>query len=173
MPQSDQVNDKESEADKKISTDLDSEKDIGLKRQLTLFNGIAIIVGCIIGSGIFVSPKGVLQEVGSVGASLIVWIICGVASMIGAYCYAELGCMIRDSGADYAYMYRAFGPFLAFLRLWIDIVIRLPCGYAISALTFAKYLIYPIFPDCDPPANVERVLAAMCIRKCIVLVHAF
>ncbi|CAH0697017.1 unnamed protein product [Spodoptera exigua] len=140
-----------------------------LEAKMSLMNGITVIVGSIIGSGIFVSPTGVLKYTGSVNASLLVWIASGVFSMqtdylmVGAYCYAELGTMIRLSGADYAYIMETFGPFAAFIRLWIECMIVRPCSQAIVALTFSVYVLKPIFPECDPPEDATRLLAACCI----------
>ncbi|GFN77537.1 amino acid transporter [Plakobranchus ocellatus] len=139
------------------------EEEVVLQQKLGLMNGITVIVGCIIGSGIFVSPRGVLIHTGSVGMSLIIWFLCGVYSMIGAYCYAELGTAIVRSGADYAYIFEAFGPFLAFLRLWVECIIVRPCTTAIVALTFARYITEPLFPDCEQPTLAVTCLAAICI----------
>ena len=81
----------------------------------------------------------------------------------GAYCYAELGCMITKSGADYAYIHVTFGPFLAFIRIWIECMIVRPCTLAIQSLTFSLYIIKPLFPECDPPDESTRLLAAVCL----------
>jgi solute carrier family 7 L-type amino acid transporter-like protein len=132
---------------------------------MTLLNGCTVIVGSIIGSGIFVSPSGVLKNTGSVNMALTVWIISGAFSMVGAYCYAELGCMIKKTGADYAYIMVTFGKFLAFIRLWVECIIVRPCSQAIVALTFSIYATKPFFPLCDPPDESVRLLAAVCICK--------
>jgi len=143
--------------------ELEDKEKVALKPKMTLINGCTVIVGSIIGSGIFVSPSGVLKETGSVNMSLAVWIISGIFSMIGAYCYAELGCMIKKTGADYAYIMVTFGNFLAFIRLWAECLIVRPCTVTIVALTFSKYAIKLFFPECNPPDESVRMLAACCI----------
>lgn len=90
-----------------------------------------------------------------------------VCFQIGAYCYAELGCMISKSGADYAYIMETFGPFLAFIRLWIECMIVRPCSQAIVALTFSVYVLKPFFPECQPPDESVRLLAVCCISEYI------
>ena len=144
-------------------TGKQADNTVKLKPKITLINGITMIVGSVIGSGIFVSPKGVQQHVGSVGMSLIIWLLCGIFSIIGAQCYAELGTMIVKSGADYAYIYEAFGPFMAFLRLWVEVIVVRPCSQAIVALTFSYYILDTIYPDCEKPEVPLRILAAVCI----------
>lgn len=147
------------------ATDSTEDTSVNLKPKMSLLNGVTVIVGSIIGSGIFVSPKGVLMEAGSVGSSLIIWSACGLFSMIGAYCYAELGTLIMRSGADYAYIFEAFGEFPAFLRLWVECMIVRPCSQAIVALTFSYYIIEPLFPDCEQPGVAVRLLAIVSICK--------
>ncbi|XP_012283975.1 Y+L amino acid transporter 2 [Orussus abietinus] len=148
------------------SNQKQSNQNIGkvqMKKQLGLLEGVAIILGIIFGSGIFVSPKGVIQEVGSVGLSLIVWTLCGLLSMVGALCYAELGTSIPRSGGDYAYIFEAFGALPAFLYLWAANFIFVPTTNAIMGLTFAQYVLQPFFPNCSIPVDAIRLLAALTI----------
>lgn len=132
---------------------------VRLQRQLGLWNGVAVIVGVIVGSGIFISPTEVFAEAGSVGAALCVWGICGLLSLMGALCMAELGTSIPDSGGDYSYIKMAYGDCMSFLYLWVTVLIILPASNALAALTFANYVIKPFFIECQPPADAVRLFA--------------
>jgi len=141
----------------------DSGGGVALKKEIGLVSACGIIVGNIIGSGIFVSPKGVMENASSVGLALIVWIVTGVITAIGALCYAELGVTIPKSGGDYSYVKDIFGGLAGFLRLWIAVLVIYPTNQAVIALTFSNYVLQPLFPTCLPPENGLRLLAAVCL----------
>lgn len=143
-----------------VSSD-EQEGKLAMKKQITLFHGVAIIVGIIVGSGIFVSPVGILQNVNSVGMSFILWVVCGIYNALGAVCYAELGTMIPQSGGEYVYIRRAFGDIASFVCLWIDFLLICPVGIAAMGLMFAVYLLKPIYPNCDVPDDSARVVAGV------------
>uniref|UniRef100_A0A8C5X9Q5 Solute carrier family 7 member 9 n=1 Tax=Malurus cyaneus samueli TaxID=2593467 RepID=A0A8C5X9Q5_9PASS len=130
-----------------------------------LISGISMIVGTIIGSGIFVSPKSVLANVEAVGPCLTIWAACGVLATLGALCFAELGTMITKSGGEYPYLMEAFGPIPAFLFSWTSLLVTKPSSFAIICLSFAEYASAPFYPGCDPPQVVIKCLAAAAIGK--------
>ncbi|XP_053324074.1 large neutral amino acids transporter small subunit 2 [Spea bombifrons] len=136
---------------------------VGLKKEIGLVSACGIIVGNIIGSGIFVSPKGVLENAGSVGMALVVWIVTGIITAVGALCYAELGVTIPKSGGDYSYVKDIFGGLAGFLRLWIAVLVIYPTNQAVIALTFSNYVLQPLFPTCFAPESGLRLLAAVCL----------
>ncbi|XP_065505260.1 uncharacterized protein LOC135996900 isoform X2 [Caloenas nicobarica] len=146
----------------------DEEGGVVLKKEIGLLSACGVIVGNIIGSGIFVSPRGVLEQTGSVGLSLLVWGGAGVVTAGGALCYAELGLAVPRPGGDYAYIMEAFGGLVGFLRLWLLVLVIFPTTQAVIALTFASYLLYPFSPTpChspDPTLDPAlRLLAAACV----------
>uniref|UniRef100_A0A1I7WZF9 AA_permease domain-containing protein n=1 Tax=Heterorhabditis bacteriophora TaxID=37862 RepID=A0A1I7WZF9_HETBA len=73
-------------------------------QKMGLIGAISYIIGNIVGSGIFITPTSILKKTNSVGLSLIVWVAAALISMLGSFCYVELGTSIRLSGGDFAYM---------------------------------------------------------------------
>ncbi|XP_021950140.1 Y+L amino acid transporter 2 [Folsomia candida] len=141
----------------------DQSDTVELKKELGLIDGCAIILGVIIGAGIFVSPKGVLLYSGSPGLALIVWVLSGFLCLVGALCYAELGTMLPKSGGEYAYIFESFGELPAFLFMWVALIVIVPSGNAILSLTFSYYLLQPFWPDCQPPDLAVRLISAAVI----------
>ncbi|XP_041509368.1 asc-type amino acid transporter 1 isoform X3 [Microtus oregoni] len=136
---------------------------VALKKEIGLVSACTIIIGNIIGSGIFISPKGVLEHSGSVGLALFVWVLGGSVTALGSLCYAELGVAIPKSGGDYAYVTEIFGGLAGFLLLWSAVLIMYPTSLAVISMTFSNYVLQPVFPNCIPPATASRVLSMACL----------
>ncbi|KAG8438667.1 hypothetical protein GDO86_005018 [Hymenochirus boettgeri] len=132
-----------------------------LKRKITLFRAISLTVGTIIGSGIFISPKGVLKNSGNVGLSLVIWVACGLLSMCGALSYADLATSIKKSGGHYTYLLETLGPLPAFLRLWAEFIMIRPGINAMVSLAFGRYLIEPLFVPCHAPIAAVKLIGVI------------
>ena len=103
-------------------------------KTLTYLNGLSLIVGLIIGSGIFSSPGSVSTRVGSPGAALVVWVIAGVLAWTGAASYAELGGAIPLNGGAQVYLAKTFGELSGFLFTWVAMLVLKPGSAAIIAI---------------------------------------
>ncbi|KIK57784.1 hypothetical protein GYMLUDRAFT_45973 [Collybiopsis luxurians FD-317 M1] len=110
------------------------------EKNVSLVNGIALIIGMQIGSGIFSSPGVVVANTRSIGASLCVWAASGLLAWTGASSFAELGSAIPQNGGAQAYLAYAYGPLVAYLFAWTAIIALRPGGNAVISLIFAEYL---------------------------------
>src|SRR5450631_1365065 len=105
-----------------------------LLRELGVSQASAIVVGTIIGSGIFLVPAEMMQAVGSAQLVYLAWIVGGVLSMAGAMTYAELGAMKPQAGGEYVYIRDAYGPLAGFLCGWTWTIVVKPSSLAAIAV---------------------------------------
>jgi APA family basic amino acid/polyamine antiporter len=111
-----------------------------LARELTVSHAGAIVVGTIIGSGIFLVPAEMMQAVGSAEVVYLAWIVGGLLSMFGALTYSELAAMKPQAGGEYVYMRDGYGPLGGFLYAWTYFVIAKPGSMASIVTGFVRIL---------------------------------
>jgi len=152
----------------------------GLVRALGPFEAITILMGSIIGSGIFLVPNSIAQQVGSFGLVLLVWIVSGLLSLFGALSYAELGSILPRAGGQYVFLRESYGKLWAFLFGWTEFWVIKAGSIAAVAVAFAKYTGYFVplstltfrvgsftLPFLDQPIPLvipgEKTVAIICI----------
>ena len=160
----------------------DSETDAGgenvLKKEITLFTGMSYIVGGMIGSGIFVTPRNILSLSHSFGLSLVVWILGGVIAMLAGFCYIELGLLVKKSGVEYNFLKEAYtfknrhwvlgilGEVLAFMYLWTAVLMIRSSSMAVVCLTSARYIVRPFYLDEELPEELVSIVAIGIVGEC-------
>jgi len=129
-----------------------------LPRKLGLATGMAVVVGVIIGSGIFRVPSGIAADTGNLTGIALVWILGGVVALFGALSIAELAAMYPAAGGPYVYLRESYGRPLAFLFGWMFLLTQ-PISWAAQALMFSEYLGFfvPI------PEQIQHAIAAVLI----------
>src|SRR5580704_10004470 len=110
-----------------------------LAAQLGLFDATMLVMGGIVGSGIFINPYVVAELVHTPALILGAWVAGGAIAMLGAFIYAELAARMPQVGGQYAYIREAFHPLLGFLYGWVSLLVINAGGTAAVAVTFAKY----------------------------------
>lgn len=112
----------------------------GLKRVLGLFDVTMIVMGCIIGAGVFKAPAVIAGFTGSIGGILGVWGLGGVIALTGAFVFAELGVMFPRTGGEYVFIKEPFGRFPAFMFGWLMLAAIVSNAVAFVATVFADHL---------------------------------
>ncbi|MGC8759390.1 MAG: APC family permease [Bryobacteraceae bacterium] len=112
----------------------------GLRRELGVWGAASIVVGTVIGSGIFLVPRKMVLETGSAELVFAVWVFGGLLSLAGALTYAELASMMPEAGGEYNYLKAAYGPFWGFLYGWTQMWVAKSGSIATLATGFFYYL---------------------------------
>src|ERR1700719_5121712 len=126
------------------------------EKRLELFLGLgawaaaAIVIGTMIGTGIFLKPAEMAREAGSTAVVFAAWIVGGVLSMCGALSFAELGAEIPEAGGEYAYLRRGFGPVWGFLFGWTHSIVGRPSSAASIAAGLMRFVGF-LFPAIAAP----------------------
>ena len=110
-----------------------------LRKRVNLFDGVSFVTGSMIGSGIFIVSADIARNVGSPGWLMVVWLITGIITVIGALSYGELAAMMPNVGGQYVYLREAYNPLVGFLFGWTTFLV-IQCGsIAAIAVAFAKF----------------------------------
>lgn len=119
------------------------------RRTVTLLDATMVVAGIMIGSGIFIVSADIARNVGSAGWLLVVWLITGVITLIGALSYGELAGMFPQAGGQYVYLRQAYNPLIAFLYGWTFFLVIQTGSIAAVAVAFAKFtaVIVPAFSE--------------------------
>jgi APA family basic amino acid/polyamine antiporter len=111
-----------------------------LKRALGLWSAVSIVIGTVIGSGVFLVPTSMISKLGSVPMLFVVWVVAGLLSLFGALTYAELAAAMPEAGGEYVYLRAAYGPFWGFLYGWTQFWVAKSGSIATLAAGFYIYL---------------------------------
>lgn len=146
----------------------DDTQKLTLRREVGLLSGITLLLGSIIGTGIFITPGNVLRQAKWVSLDLVLWAAAGLNAIMGGLCEAELGALLPASGGDYAFFlaagkpYGTFGDLPAFLYSWTLFIVD-PASSSVQGLTFTAYVLSLPYPDCKPPYMVTVLVTALYI----------
>ncbi|CAO2579969.1 Solute carrier family 7 member 13 [Lemmus lemmus] len=130
-----------------------------LLRAIGFFHGNMFLFSAVIGAGIFVSPKGVLEFSSlNIPVCLSIWAVCALVSMMNALCLAELGTTFPVSAAPYYFLKRSLGSSVAFCSFWIKLL-GFSLGLGAQSLLIASYLLQPFYVGCPVPELAKKCLA--------------
>jgi APA family basic amino acid/polyamine antiporter len=144
-----------------------ADTNVSLARRLGLFDATMIVMGGIIGSGIFMNPAVVARQVHTPFLILGAWVIGGLFALAAAFIWAELAAARPDVGGQYAYLREAFHPAVAFLYGWVLLLVVQTGGMAAVAVTFARYFVELTNLPVSYAKLAALVLAVLTIINCL------
>jgi APA family basic amino acid/polyamine antiporter len=129
-----------------------------LARRLTLTNAIMVVIGSVIGSGIFLTPQNVAATVDVPGLMIGVWVLTGLLTLAGALTNAEVASLIPEAGGQYVFFRVTFGQLTAFLYGWTTFIVYQTGSIAAIAVAFAKYFGYFVdLPNFGPETEAWQL----------------
>jgi len=138
-----------------------------LARKLGPFDATMLVMGGIIGSGIFINPHVVAEQVHTPALILLTWLAGGAIALLGAFAYAELASLRPETGGQYAYLRDAYHPSVAFLYGWALLLVIQSGGMAAVAVTFAKYAVELSGVALNDVLLAALTLTALTIINCL------
>src|SRR6184192_4401407 len=130
----------------------------GFVRAIGLFDGTMIVVGSMIGSGIFIVAADISRQTGSAGGLLLTWVLTGLLTISAALSYGELAALFPHAGGQYVYLREAYSPLWGFLYGWTLFLVIQTGTIAAVAVGFARYLGI-LFPSVSPTAWIVHPLS--------------
>ena len=122
-----------------MTTDEPQETEPTLARRLTLTSAVMVVIGSVIGSGIFLTPQSIAATVQIPGVMIFVWVLTGVLTLAGALTNAEIAVMIPEAGGQYVFFRVTYGDLTAFLYGWTTFIVYQTGSIAAIAVAFARY----------------------------------
>jgi APA family basic amino acid/polyamine antiporter len=140
---------------------------VPLARRIGLFDATMVVMGGIVGAGIFVTPANVARETNSYPSMLLAWLVGGLAALLGAFVYAELGARRPLAGGQYVYLREALHPSVAFLYGWALLLVIQTGGMAACSIAFARYFEQLLPTGLPEGAIAAVVMAGLTLVNCL------
>lgn len=140
-------------------------KKIELKRSITFFGVVAILIANIGGTGVFIAPTTILKLSGSPGLAVITWTVGGLIQVSLAFCVVQLAQLFNKAGGPYYFINRVFGDLASFVFMWGYLIFIAAPSWALGAYTASLYLLSLIFGDCLPSDGLIKLVAAWIMSK--------
>ncbi|MCP9449596.1 MAG: amino acid permease [Nitrospira sp.] len=142
-----------------------------LSRRIGWFTAACVLIGNVIGSGIFTTTGFMARDLGHPGLILAVWLMGGLVALAGALTYSELGTALPVAGGEYIYLTRAYGPFVGFLSGWTSFAVGFSAAIAAGAMSFASYVLELVRCGDEGTAGILSIIVALALLWTITGFH--